>query len=88
MIKYYAWLDNIYMIDDVICETDHYVITKARGRIKKRTDNSTILDTFEDAKKWLINREVIKLAETLNQADNIKHRIADIENLKSPKGYL
>jgi len=28
MIKYYAWLDNIYMIDDVICETDHYVITK------------------------------------------------------------
>ena len=62
--KYYAFLRSVYTIDDVISETDHYIISERRGRMKKITDNSAILDTFEDAKQWLIDHENRRVEES------------------------
>ena len=52
--KYYAFscMRLIYIIDDIISETDHFIISKHHGRMKKITNDSAILDTFEDAKQW------------------------------------
>lgn len=35
MIKYYAWLNDIYLIDDVVSETDHYITTATNNRLKR-----------------------------------------------------
>ena len=57
--KYYAFscMRLVYIIDDIISETDHFIISKHHGRMKKITNDSAILDTFEDAKQWLIDHE-------------------------------
>ena len=73
--KYYAFLRSVYTIDDVIAETDHFIISKHHGRIKKITNDSAILDTFEDAKQWLIDHETGELKKTLDEAARLQKSI-------------
>ena len=85
MIKYYAWLNDIYLIDDVVSETNHYITTATNNRLKKMTQDSAIFDTFEEAKEWLINTNQIKMNNIFDQVKRMSDRIEEIKNIKVPK---
>lgn len=84
--KYRAWRSDIYIIDDVESETDHYITSKQRGRIKKFTDGSAIFDTFEDAKQWLIDHETGELKKALDEAARLQKSISRLKEIECAMG--
>jgi hypothetical protein len=87
MIKYIARWSDVYMIDDVESETDHYITSKQRGRIKKFTDGSAIFDTFEDAKEWLLDMKDQEVAGLLTRVEAVKKIKTDISSLKTARRW-
>jgi len=85
--KYRAWRSDIYIIDDVESETDHYITSKQRGRIKKFTDGSAIFDTFEDAKEWLLDMKDQEVAGLLTRVEAVKKIKTDISSLKTARRW-
>ena len=85
--KYRAWRSDIYIIDDVESETDHYITSKQRGRIKKFTDGSAIFDTFEDAKEWLIDMKDQEVAGLLTRVEAVKKIKTEISALKTARRW-
>jgi hypothetical protein len=87
MIKYIARWSDVYMIDDVESETDHYITSKQRGRIKKFTDGSAIFDTFEDAKEWLLDMKDQEVAGLLTRVEAVKKIKTEISALKTARRW-
>lgn len=87
MIKYIARWSDVYMIDDVESETDHYITSKQRGRIKKFTDGSAIFDTFEDAKEWLLDMKDQEIAGLLTRVEAVKKIKTEISALKTARRW-
>lgn len=85
--KYLAWRSDIYIIDDVESETDHYITSKQRGRIKKFTDGSAIFDTFEDAKEWLLDMKDQEVAGLLTRVEAVKKIKTEISALKTARRW-
>ncbi|WP_333640974.1 hypothetical protein [Mesotoga prima] len=85
--KYRAWRSDIYIIDDVESETDHYITSKQRGRIKKFTDGSAIFDTFEDAKEWLLDMKDQEVAGLLTRVEAVKKIKTEISALKTARRW-
>ena len=85
--KYRAWRSDIYIIDDVESETDHYITSKQRGRIKKFTDSSAIFDTFEDAKEWLLDMKDQEVAGLLTRVEAVKKIKTEISALKTARRW-
>ena len=85
--KYRAWRSDIYIIDDVESETDHYITSKQRGRIKKFTDGSAIFDTFEDAKEWLLDMKDQEIAGLLTRVEAVKKIKTEISALKTARRW-
>lgn len=86
--KYYAFscMRSVYIIDDIISETDHFIISKHHGRMKKITNDSAILDTFEDAKQWLIDHETGELKKTLDEAARLQKSISHLKEIECATG--
>jgi len=87
MIKYIARWSDVYIIDDVESETDHYITSKQRGRIKKFTDGSAIFDTFEDAKEWLLDMKDQEVAGLLTRVEAVKKIKTEISALKTVRRW-
>lgn len=87
MIKYIARWSDVYMIDDIESETDHYITSKQRGRIKKFTDGSAIFDTFEEAKEWLLNMKDLEIAGLLTRVEAVKKIKTEISALKTARRW-
>jgi len=87
MIKYIARWSDVYIIDDVESETDHYITSKQRGRIKKFTDGSAIFDTFEDAKEWLLDMKDQEVAGLLTRVEAVKKIKTEISALKTARRW-
>lgn len=87
MIKYIARWSEVYMIDDVESETDHYITSKRRGKIKKFTDGSAIFDTFEDAKEWLLDMKDQEVAGLLTRVEAVKKIKTEISALKTARRW-
>lgn len=86
--KYYAraYLHSIYIIDDITSETDHFIISKHHGRMKKITDDSAIFDTFEDAKQWLIDHETAELKKAIDEAARLRKSISCLNEIECVTG--
>ena len=66
---------------DVISESEHYVFFP-HGREAKLTSTSAYMDTFEEAKSWLLSQKQKELQKVFDEACRIAQQIEDIKKLK------
>lgn len=70
---------------DVISESEHYVFLP-HGREAKLTSTSAYLDTFEEARSWLLSKKQEELQKVFNKIYHIAQEIKDIKNLETTSG--
>lgn len=69
---------------DVISESEHYVFLP-HGREAKLTSTSAYLNTFEEAKSWLLSQKQKELQKVFDEACRIAQQIRDIEKLEEKR---
>ena len=63
-----------------------FSFSKHHGRVKKITNDSAILDTFEDAKQWLIDRETAELKKAVNEVTRLRKSISYLNKIEHVTG--
>ena len=85
MQKFKVWTAFIEIKPvDIISESEHYVFLP-HGREAKLTSTSAYMDTFEEAKSWLLSKKREELQNLQNKSDRISDQIRDIEKLEEKR---
>lgn len=83
MIKFLAYYPLMRIdILDVVKETDHYVILENGWKGKKITESGVIVDTFNEAKALLLEKEERSLLSHLIASHRISENIKEIMDIK------
>lgn len=78
---------------DVIRETDQSVFVKTLGyqlkgntehRVSKRSEHECYFDTFEDAKKFLIDAAERRVSWARNSLQDAQDKLGNIKGMKGP----
>jgi hypothetical protein len=70
----------------IVSETEHYVIRPGGRREKKITESGSIFDTFEEAKRWLLDMFEEELLKENLRTQAITNDIRVAEQIKSASG--
>jgi hypothetical protein len=86
MQKFKVWTTFVEIKPvDVISESEHYVFLP-HGREAKLTSTSAYLDTFEEARSWLLSKKQEELQKVFDEACRIAQEVEDIKNLETTSG--
>lgn len=86
-IKYFVWVGTREIRTmQIVSETEHYVIRPGGRREKKITESGSIFDTFEEAKRWLLDILEQELQKENLRTQAITNDIRVAEQIKSASG--
>jgi len=87
MIKYLAGGYPAIKQIEITRESDSSIWTKTRGRESrsaKVTEYSKVVDTFEEAKKWLMDKEAEKILDYEKRIESCRIKIGLYSKLVDP----